>query len=357
MFPDPQYTLIVDGTRWDVWLSISVSRSIERVGGSFSVTLAKKPEEGFLSAAMKTGLPVQVEIDGNIVLDGYIDDVTHSYDDSTADISVVGRDKTGDLIDCAAIVDGPFEYNNIKLEKMIEKILKPFGIPLTVDVDTGAPFNRLAVQPGETAFAFIDRICRYRAVLAVSNGIGGLVLVKPSNEKSPGKLVYGDNILKGNVALKSTERFSLYVLKGQAEGYDETTGEEVAAGEGRAKDELVTRYRPTVITAESQGYNQTLQERAEWQRNTNRARGNTATYDVVGWYAEAEGKTLWKPNTLVQVVDPARSINREMLIVSMTLARSNAGTFTTLELAIPEAYELLAEKEPESDDEDLLGET
>lgn len=343
---DPSYLLIIDGKLWNSWEAISYSRSIERMGGSFQVTLAQKPEEGFLSSSMRIGLSVQIEIDGQTVLDGYIDDVDHSYDDRTASISVVGRDKTGDLIDCAATVDGPFEFNNQKLEKVIEQIIKPFDIKLTVNVDTGAPFKRVAIQPGETAHAFIDRICRFRAVLPVSDGIGGLVLVKPSDEKSSGRLVYGQNIRRARVQTKGAERFSLYVLKGQAEGFDSSSAAEISAGEGRAKDERINRYRPTVITAEAQGFTQTLQERAEWERNVRRGRGNTATYTVVGWYADPAAKTLWKPNTLVWVEDPARLINREMLITSMTLERGGQGTFTTLELAVPEAYELVAEVQP-----------
>ena len=357
--PEPTYAVIINGTRWTVWKSISVSRSIERMGGSFSVDLASAPDRGFLSSALHTNLPVQVEIDGAVVLDGFLDTVNHSYTERSADIMVGGRDRTGDLIDCAATVDGPFEFNNQKLEKVIEAVLKPYGIPLFVDVDTGAAFRRLAIQPGETAFAFIDRICRYRAVLAVSNGIGGLVLVKPSSERSPGQLVYGQNIKRGSVTQDSKGRFSLYVLKGQSEGYDETTGEEVSAGEGRAKDDLVPRYRPTVITAESQADNQSLQGRAEHQRNTARARGNTATYEVKGWYADPQNRTLWKPNTVVKVVDPWRAMNRDMLIVSQTFSRSESGTATTLELAPPEAYELLAEVEPQEDgdDYDAMGES
>ncbi|WP_435640336.1 phage baseplate assembly protein [Micavibrio aeruginosavorus] len=357
MQTDPEFVLNIDGRKWTVWQTISLSRSIERMGGSFNVTLAQKPEEGFLSTAMKIGLPVQVEIDGQTVLDGWIDDVDHSYDKSSAQISVTGRDKTGDLIDCAASVDGPFEFTGLKLEKAIEKVLAPYKIPLTVNADTGAAFSRIAIQPGETVHAFIDRICRFRAVLPVSDGIGGLVLVKPGNEKSPGRLIYGANILQGRVAMKGTERFSLYVLKGQSEASDTSSGDDIVGGEGRAKDELVTRYRPTVITAESQGYTQTLQERAEWQRNVSRARGNTATYTVAGWYADPDAKTLWKPNTLVRVDDPARTLNREMLITSLTFERTRQnGTRTTLELAVPEAFELVAEVDPKADD-DLVGES
>lgn len=361
---DPTYALIINGTRWDVWKGISISRSIERIGGSFNVTLAQSPEKGFLSSAMRIGLPVQVEVDGQIVLDGYIDNVGHGYNDTSADIAVSGRDKTGDLIDCAATVDGPYEFSNQKLEQVIERILKPYGIPLSVDVDTGKPLSRIAIQPGETAHALIDRICRFRAVLPVSNGIGGLVLVKPSGEKSPGRLIYGENILDGRIQMKGEERFSLYVVKGQSEGTDESSGEDVCHGEGRATDELITRYRPTVATAEAQGSTQTLQERAVWQRNVNRARGTTATYKVAGWYADAESKTLWKPNTLIHVVDPARTLNREMLVTSLTFDRADGGTTCTLELAIPEAYALVAEVEDDSsgslsaggyEDYDLVG--
>lgn len=344
--PDPVYTLIIGGQPWNGWETLSYSRSIERMGGSFQVTLMQKPEVGFLSATMRIGLPVQLEIDGQTVLDGYIDDVEHSYDEGSANISVAGRDKTGDLIDCAATVNGPFEFNNQRLEKIIAQVIKPFGITLAVDADTGAPFRRVAIQPGETAYAFIDRICRFRAILPVSDGIGGLVLVKPAGEKSPGRLVYGQNIRRGQVQMHGAERFSLYVLKGQAEGFDSSTAGEISAGEGRATDTRITRYRPTVIMAETQGFTQTLTERAEWERNVRRGRGNTATYTVPGWYADAATQTLWKPNTLVWVDDAARQINREMLITSMTLERGSQGTLTTLELAVPEAYELVAEVQP-----------
>ncbi len=352
--PSVSYALIINGQKWEVWKEIRLTRSIERMSAEFQVGLTQKPEEGFLSSAIHAGLPVQVEINGETVLDGYIDNASHSYNERDARIAIAGRDKTGDLIDCAASVDGPFEFNNHKLEKVIEKIIKPYGINLVVEADTGAAFKRIAIQPGETAYEFIERICRYRAVLPISNGIGGLVLVKPGTDKSPGRLIYGQNIKSGQVSNDWSKRHSLYVVKGQAEGYDETTASEVSSGEGRARDELVTRYRPTVITAESQGFNQTLQERARWQRNVARARANTASYDVVTWYADPDAQILWKPNTLVQVIDPARTISREMLIVSTSFSRDNLGTISTLDLAIPEAYELQAEKEPDSDD--ILGE-
>lgn len=350
MLSEPLYSLTIAGKKWDFWKEISLSRAIDRMGGEFNVGLVLKPDEGFISETMMPGLPVQVDIDGETVLDGYIDIVNHRYDASSTSVAVVGRDKTADLIDCAATVDGPFEFYNLKLEQAIAKIIKPYGIKLTVEADTGKPFSRLAIQPGETAGEFIERACRYRAVLAVSNGIGGLAIIKPADAPSSGQIVYGQNAKEGSVTIDWTSRFSLYVLKGQQEGADGDDAETASSPEGRATDELVTRYRPTVITAEAAGYTQSLQERARWQRNMTRGRSVAGSYTVQGWYADPENKELWRPNTKVKVTDRNRNIDRELLIVSVRYLRDGSGTRTVLELALPEAYELQAEVEPKSKD-------
>lgn len=355
MQSDPVFSLNINGKVWDNWEAMTFGRTMDRMGGNFTATLSLKPEEGMISSTIRPGLPVKVLIDDQEVLDGYVDAASHSYTDKSADISLAGRDKTGDLVDCAASVNGPFEFTNQKLEKVIDHILKPYGIPLTVDVKTGEAFGRVAIQPGETAFAFIERICRYRAVLPVSDGIGGMVLVKPAQIRSPGQLEYGVNIKAGDVKFDWSQRFSLYVVKGHAEGFDETSADDVAEPEGRASDPQVTRYRPTVIIAEKQGYNQTFKERAVWQRNTHRARGNTASYRVTGWYADADKKKLWTLNTIVRVKDPARTIDRDMLITGLSFERGPSGTTTLIELSAPEAYELIAEKQPSKESGDLMG--
>lgn len=55
-------------------------------------------------------------------------------------------------------------------------------------------------------------------------------------------------------------------------------------------------------------------------------------------------------NTIVKVADPARSLSRDMLINSVSLTRDSRGTIAVLDLVVPEAYDLMAEREPTSDD-------
>lgn len=341
-------SLLAAGNEWNVWEKVSIRRSLERLSGEFSFDLTTKPGNPFLSGNIMPGSAVQLEVNGQTLLDGYIDNLQAGV--NTPIISISGRDKTGDLFDCAASVSGPFEFSNQKLEQVIAKVIKPFGIKLTVAADTGKPFARLAIQPGESAFEFLDRVCRYRAVLPVSDGIGGIVLVKPGKEKSPGKLVYGENILDGNVSIDWRERFSLYVIKGQSENSDDIDAEQASAPESRADDSQVKRYRPKLIINDAQGAALTLKERANWEKQFAKARSHSASYQVQGWHVDAEQTELWRVNTLVYVADPMRGMNREMLIVSTSYSRDDNGTVTQLDLAPPEAHDLPADKEPETED-------
>jgi prophage tail gpP-like protein len=312
--------------------------------------LTRKDLPPQIDSGISPGQECEVSIGDQPILKGYIDVLNTGYDSSSTRITVSGRDATGDLIDCAAAVDGPFEFNNIKLEKFVEKILKPFNISLTVLADTGAPFKRIAIQPGETAYELIDRVCRFRAVLPISDGVGGMLIIKPGGLRSEGFLERGKNILSGDFTVDWKDRFALYVVKGQSEANAETSSAEAATGEGRATDALVGRYRPTVITGENQGYNMTLSQRAEWQAQFARARSVKVSYDVQGWYAKKESSSLWLPNSIVPLKDPVFGFSRDMLITTVSFRRSNQGTFTSLELCLPEAFDLPAEIEADSDD-------
>ena len=348
---DPTFSIKLNGAAYTGWTEISISRSLERMSGTFDVGLTGRPDNTYIDNQLIPGTAVEVLINNAPVMIGYIDALKSSYDANRADLSIAGRDKASDLIDCAATVDGPFEYNGQKLDQILGEILKPYNIPVTYLADTGAAFKRIAIQPGETAFEFIERLCRYRSLLPISDGLGGLLITKPGTEPSKGKLVYGQNILTGNISLDNTERFSLIVVKGQEEGSSDNSASDVAGAEGRAIDSLVTRYRPKVITGENPDSSLSLAERAKWEVSKNRARSVAASYKVQGWTTDGQDD-LWKINTIVPVVDPVRGLSRDMLIKDVAFNRSSSGTTTNLELVLPEAFDLPAESEP---DDDVLG--
>jgi len=334
----PQFGLRLGGDLYTGWMEFTVTRDLTRMSGEFSASLSRRTSDGKVPQ-INPGRAVAIEIDDVPVLVGWIDVKSISYDASRINLSISGRDKLSDLIDCAATVSGPFEYNNMPLDAVVSRIAGPYKIKVWNDLPVTPTVKRLAVQPGETAFEFIERACRAFGVLPVSDGIGGLVLTRPASERSAGALVYGSNILSGDFTIDATERHSLYVVKGQAEAVDgETSASEMAGGEGRVSDEEVTRYRPKVLVGENQGYTGTMRERALWERKADRARGMRASYYVQGWYAA--GTTLWKPNTLVPVTDPMAEVTRDMLIAATEFSYGANGTRTRLDLALPEAFDI-----------------
>ncbi|MDX2094367.1 MAG: hypothetical protein SFW64_00245 [Alphaproteobacteria bacterium] len=335
----PSFGLRLGGDLYTGWTEVSVTRDLTRMSGDFSLQLSRKTSDG-QTPQVEPGRAVIVEINDTPVLKGWIDVKAVAYDKSRIDLTISGRDKIGDLIDCAATVDGPFEYNNMPLDTVVARICKPYAIEIKNDLKKTPTVKRLAIQPGESAFDFIERACRAYGVMPVSDGIGGLVLTTPASERSIGALVYGQNILSADINIDATERHSLYVVKGQGEAVDadNTDSRHIAGGEGRVSDSEVTRYRPKVLVGENQGYSGTLTDRAIWERKVDRARGMRASYMVQGWFAD--GSSLWKSNTLVQVTDPVADINRDLLITGMTFARGAQGTTTRLECAMPEAFDI-----------------
>ena len=77
-----------------------------------------------------------------------------------------GRDRTGDLVDCSAATM-PGEWQNELLDRIVQSLIDPFGISVTVDTDIGEPFRKFRIDEGETVFEAIDRACRYSGRAAV----------------------------------------------------------------------------------------------------------------------------------------------------------------------------------------------
>lgn len=348
METDEFFTVNLGGANYIGWTSFSIGRTMEQGSGEFDLALTrrKNEEDLYVDGSVAAGMPIQIALGGEVYLDGFIGALGYSYDARSSSIRATGGDKIMDLVQCAAAVDGKFEFTNLTLDAAVAKVLQPYNIQLTVEADMGAAFQRLAIQPGEKAFEFIERLCRQRSVLPLSDGIGGLILTKPGNAKSDGRLVYGDNILRGDVSIDEAEMFSVYVVKGQAEPV--YANEEDVAGSvqasGRMTDTLITRYRPTVLIGENQGYDMSLKERALWERKMARARSRRASYTVAGWHTDQASANLWRLNTLVPVQDERAGLHREMLIAGLRFNYAiGTGKTTQIELVMPEAFDISAE--------------
>jgi prophage tail gpP-like protein len=158
------------------------------------------------------------------------------------------------------------------------------------------------------------------------------------------RLARGTNVLEASADRDDTQRFSTTTVKVQREGAEGRSAADNAHVEAAVTDGGVTRYRPKVIVAETQGGTASVRERAEWEQRRAVAKSRKCTVKVVGW-RHAGG--LWRPGQTVRFDDDWLGVSGTWLVGQAKLSLGSGGTVTTLELAPPGAFEKAAGEEDE----------
>lgn len=322
----------INGRDYRQWVDFRMRREMESLAWSVSVQLWDAWQGDDLPFV--EGDPIEVRWRNDLEFSGYIDQRTLRTAETNTLIAITARSKTGDCIDCSA-TNKPGEWKNAELLTIATDILGEFGLGAGSDVDLGSPIRAFALAEGETANEALQRLARMRGVVAVGDEFGDVKFTRAGAQRADTRLRYGVNIREAEATANATQRYSEYVLKAQVSGTDSFFGSKAAAVSATATDSDVTRYRPLVIMAESQDSGAELKKRAEWERTYRAGRARRASVVTPG--AEHTDGYLWKPNLLVDVLDPRIRVAGELLIVATDLAMSERGTTTTLELANPAA--------------------
>ena len=325
--------LRVDGRVYGGWTSASISLGIEQMAGAFDLELTRRWPGATAVRPVRPGALCEVLIGSTEVITGYVDEDRARLDATSSGFSVAGRSRTADLIDCAAI-HASGQWSGRLLTQIAADLARPFGIAVRAETDVGAVFPSFSLQEGETVFDALDRAARQRGVLLSSDAQGNLVILRAGTVRSPGELVEGRNLLTVNVARSMRDRFSRYIVKGQARGDDQDFGQSVSGPSAVVADAAVPRYRPTILLAEEQGA--ALARRAEWEKTIRTGRALSVEVEVAGF--EAVPGQLWQPNTRVPCEAPGVGVRSDLLIAGLTFRMDSSGRRTTMMLYPPEVY-------------------
>lgn len=88
------------------WTSISITSELNTLARSFSIGVTAKLPNATLPTKFNVGDPIQVYIDDDLVLSGYIDAIPISYDANSVTATISGRSKTEDIVDCNPLPEG-----------------------------------------------------------------------------------------------------------------------------------------------------------------------------------------------------------------------------------------------------------
>lgn len=326
---NPEYVqFVANGVEFKGWESITIDYSMKDAVRSFKVETTERPGEWNFAP----GTPVQIYANGTLILDGYTNRFSPSINPSSHPISIAGRSKAQDAVDCAAIHPRGYE-KNIDPKAMADK-LNHYGVEITAEV----PLEKvpmLQIYQGETMFEALERYLRPQSVTMKGTPAGFAMTNAKAAKIHFAVLTEGINILDGNAELSDDRRFSDYTVKGQARSG--TKPEHLRIRE-EAKDGSVSRYRPRMIVAEGDTDKKRARARADHEKNRAQGESLKASITVQGWRDDAG--TLWEPNWRVYVQAPiGLHLEQEMLIESVSLNQTaTGGSKARLSLVDAKAY-------------------
>jgi len=329
-------TLLVNGKAFDGWTEIQIKRSLKAISGSFELKLIDKWAQEQTAWQVVPQDKCQIQIGSEILITGYVDSVSPSFSKSERSVTISGRDKAGDLVDCSA-EHKPGNWQKISLDRLAALICAPFGV--TVSNPEGIStevFSAWRIQPGEKAFETLDRAAKLAGVLLVNDGAGGIEITRAGTQRSATRLVQGINILSASAVYDVKDRFSKYTVKSQSSVPEDASPAIDFANFGTAKDSVITRLRPMTLMAEGNSSLKICQVRAQWEASFRAAKSARFSVVVYGWHQE--NGVLWTPNRLVNLDSNFLGVNQDLLISGVTFSKGSGGTTTTLELEREGAY-------------------
>ncbi|MCG5030747.1 hypothetical protein MAF45_04715 [Mesosutterella sp. OilRF-GAM-744-9] len=121
--------LIVGGKEYRAWQSVSISAKLLSYARTFTVGFTRENNAaGQPGIDIKIGDFVQLKIDDDLVLTGYITKTTFSYSDKSISLSIEGASKTVDLAECYLAVSDVKQFSNLSVSKTLQVLAKPYGI-------------------------------------------------------------------------------------------------------------------------------------------------------------------------------------------------------------------------------------
>ncbi len=325
-------TLVVGGAELGGWDDVTVTRGIEQVPNSFNVKLTEKYPGQANAYVASPGDKVQVYLGADLAITGYVDRYNPRITADEHEITMVGRSKSRDLVDCSAEWPGG-QISGANAQGIAQKLATPYGITINADGDVGPPIPQFNLTLGETGYSIIERIARYRGLLVYDNPDGSVQIGAIATGTHSSGVVQGTNFQSGDAMYSDDERFS------NIDAWLQSTDTFTDTGNGgnlifNGTDPGQKNHRLKDVIAEAGGGGQDVaKQRAIWEINRRAGRSYVINATVDSW-RESEGGALWTPGWKIPVTLPILKVPPYDWVIGTVTHRKNASSGTTSDLLI-----------------------
>lgn len=343
--------ITVDGRRYSNFVRVEVFTRMDALSRTFTFEATSATVDDIPFAA---GQPCVIDIDGEVILTGWIEALKLKNSKDRIEYSISGRDLLGDLMDSNLPNMDDVGRTVVQASR---RVISYLGIDVEVIDDAGsgsAPLDREAApEPSQTAYEYLAELAKQRQVLLSGDGEANLHITRSTGTNIEGQINnradgVGNNLLSSAMEISHVDRFFRYVSASQesvaglglrAVG---ATADVISNPISEVFDHdpetgLIRKSRVKAIVAESDYPPSYSVERIKWERNIRRARGRRYTVTVPG-YRDQTG-ALWRTNTNPVVTDDFMGIiGKRRLIEQIRYTLDDTGFTTQLTMTNPDAY-------------------
>ena len=323
-------TIEAGGQLWTAFERVIVRASFQEAARSFNFTAAAEGGASRAAWTFKSGAPVSIYFNGDLVCKGYVDRYQPKISEhSEATIAISGRSKSQDMIDTSAIHNtGHFKDKD---PQEIGKELDKFGVGVSTDEKLEkVPVAR--ITPGESPLRMIEKLCRDQGVFPVGQADGSIKITKAGKGRN-GSITQPGNMKAGEGDFNFANRHSDVTVRGQR---PYGSGEDALQIEAKARDAEMGRYRPVIVVQDSDTDKKRAKKRASGHRD--REAGNSIKANVTVQGFHDDGGKLWEPGNLVFVESVFLNLSQDMAIESVEYSQArNEGSTTVISLVDPRA--------------------
>lgn len=141
--------LLLAGLAHADWLRYEVDSDLLMPADAWSVSLALDDARS-IPAAVRSGEPCELRLGDAPLMVGRVDTVSLRTRKGEVQLTIDGRDNSGQLLDCSAPI---FTSQNLTLDQVVAKIVKPLGVTkIRIDADNALRREKVSVEPGDTAW-------------------------------------------------------------------------------------------------------------------------------------------------------------------------------------------------------------
>ncbi len=324
-------SLLIGGRVHSAWTRYSVSSDLLTPASAWNVSLGLP--EGEMPPTVRPGAPVSVRVGNDPVMVGYVDQVNHEISKSHT-LRMNGRDGAGLLVDCSAPI---FVARNLSLAEIVDTVVKPLGVSkIRVDAKGGAA-EKVAVEPGDTAWDVISKAAEANGLWPWFAPDGTLIVGGPDYQAAPvASLIMrrdgqGNNVSRLTVDESIAKRYSEITVLGQAHGTESAGG--ANALKSVMHDPDVPLYRPKIVLEGDAPNAEAVSRKAKKLLADGRLDGLTITAQVRG-HRTSDG-VLWTPGQRVHIQSEPHEINGIYFLMVRTMS-GGRGAPSITELTLKE---------------------